>query len=171
MQQDNMDEAKTYLGQLCNQMSHLKRSIKTGNLIVDAILNDKLSQASERDIKMKIEVDGEKIAFLKEIDICTIYGNLIDNALEACSKACQQQSADRPYIHVKTMQIKGITVIEIINTYAGPVVEEKGRLLTTKQDTLLHGIGLSNVRHVVEAYEGELHIAYDSQLFKAQVIF
>ena len=120
---------------------------------------------------MRVQIEGDTVSFMKDIDLCTIYGNLLDNALEACVKMKRIDRQAKPYIDVKTMRIKGVSVIDISNTYGTPVIEEQGVLVTTKKDTEMHGIGLSNIKQLVNDYEGELHIQYDHKVFRVQIIF
>lgn len=171
IQQNNLDEAKMYIGQVNEKIVNLKGGIRTGNLIIDAVLVDKYTLAVQRGIKMKVQVIGEVLQFMRDIDLCTIYGNLLDNALEACSKMKEQDQDASTSIWVKTSEMKGVTVIEITNTYSTPIIEKDGILQTTKLESDMHGIGLGNIKNVVKTYDGELHIRYDENFFNVKIIF
>lgn len=171
IQQSHIEDAKDYLKQVNQTMTHANGGIRTGNFIVDVILNEKYQMAIENQITMKTQVNGELLDFMEDIDVCTIYGNLLDNAIEACMKVHVSKSDIKPIIYVQTTKIRGVTVIRVSNTYITPIQEKDGKILTTKQDASIHGIGLENIKSIAHNYEGEVHITHENGYFDVQVIF
>ena len=167
--QGSIEEAKEYLNQMNQKMSI--RDIRTGHMIIDAILTDKYNSALQQDVLMDIQVNGEILSFMEDVDLCIIYGNLLDNALEACKKIKEQDKKSKATIAIKTAEVKGMVVISIYNTYKEPIIERDGEFQTTKKDKDLHGIGLNNIKNVVRQYGGDLHINYDGAYFEVKIIF
>lgn len=158
-------EATDYFVTLEKNIAMLRGDIHTGHLIIDTILTDKYTTAIAYGIKMVIKVQGGLAKGIEDMDLCTIYGNLLDNAIEACRKV-EQNTRE---ILVRTEQVNQFILIEVINSKCEEIVEKNGRLMTTKQIKEGHGIGLSSVRQVVHKYEGELLIDYDEHTFKVQM--
>lgn len=158
-------EANQYLHSLEKDIAMLRGQIRTGHLIIDAILTDKYGMALAYDISMVMKVDGQLLNAIQDIDLCVIYSNLIDNAIEACRK----NDIKSREILIITKQIKQYIAIEVMNSCNGNIIEKNGRFITTKTSSTGHGIGLSNVRHVIEKYEGEMKVDYNATTFNVQI--
>lgn len=118
--------------------------IHTGNNTVDIILNSKVNVAQHHGITCTINAKITEKIDISDIDLSVILGNLIDNAIDATLKE------ENKNIHIQISQIKGILVVKIINYFSG----EKIIFETAKNNSLLHGIGLKSVKHLVNKYNG-----------------
>ena len=158
-------ETQNYLQNLTRRVQQTQTFSSTGNVAFDSIINYKLSDAHERGIKVcsHILLPGE-IA-VKSDDIVTIMGNLLDNAIEAADSL-----EDDKYIDLKIKSQAGAVWITVRNSYNGVVFQREGELLTKKEDTLLHGIGLKNVNAAVEQYNGEMELTYDAREFCVKIM-
>ncbi|NGT96949.1 sensor histidine kinase, partial [Clostridium perfringens] len=87
-------------------------------------------------------------------DICTIFSNCIDNAIEACKKI----KDNNRYISLKGNCVNNFYVIKIENSKTNKIKKLNGDFLTDKKDKFLHGIGLKNIRLALEKYNGEIII-------------
>ena len=123
--------------------------IKTGNSVVDAIVNTKQRLSEEKGITFIVNAAIPKKCCVREIDMSNILGNLIDNAMEA------SQGEEEPYIDLTIRQEKTFLVIKIINQYSRDFSEN---LKTTKKKQEFHGIGIRSVKSIVTKYEGEFSI-------------
>lgn len=141
-------EAEEYINNLSKSSIISNHSYETGNHILDAIIADKTMVAEKSDIK--IEVNGVFTDKFDSVDLCIIFSNLLDNAIEACSNISGLRIIT---IDMKLQQ--GYQYIAIRNPY---IQNNNTQLLTTKQDKTHHGFGLSNVRNAVERHNGELLI-------------
>ena len=129
---ENMEGIKEYLN--CeNELIQKKMFyIKTGNSVVDAIVNTKQRLAEEKGITFIVNATIPKKCCVSEIDMSNILGNLIDNAMES------SQGEEEPYIDLTIRQEKAFLVIKIINQYSRELSE---KLKTTKKNQEFHGIG------------------------------
>lgn len=162
------DEAIQYLDNIRGLAETLSYSVKTGNNILDIIINNKAVEAKKNNIDMSIKVNFPDNINMEFIDICTIYGNAIDNAIEAC-KEIKDESVNKR-IAIKTTLVNSFLVIRITNTFSGEIKKDGQEIITTKQDKSCHGIGLKNIRYAVEKYEGELKIDYTETEFNLTII-
>lgn len=133
----------------------------TGSGIVDALLADKQKQADTINTKILFEgaVPGEMI---KAVDLCILFGNPLDNAIEACAKL---NSGTLKEIHIDCVCNSGFVFIEIKNPVQKKV-EIRGNLPeTTKPDKELHGFGLYSLEQVIKKYDGEVTCECDDKTF------
>lgn len=140
---------------------------QSGNLVIDSLINYKYSLARKEMIDMKCYVFVPEQMPFDGADLCIILGNLIDNAMEAVGSL----QDGRRHIEVSVSQVKGSLSIMVQNPYEGKVTRNgNGQILTSKQDSLNHGIGLSSVQRSVDKYDGELLTDYGNGMFKATVL-
>ena len=144
----NTDETRQMAQELRTQIADYEDYVRTGNEFLDIIMKDKAEKAREKHIDFSVAIDFKDIDFIEPLDISTLFGNGIDNAIEACEKLREEDRV----ILVKAGRVQNFVSILIENN----CVEEaltKGRR-TTKADTLLHGFGLSNMQKAAEKYGG-----------------
>lgn len=144
---ESMMRANKYDNALESELKVFKNKafyIHTGNNTVDIILNSKVNVAQYHGITCTINAKITEKIGISDIDLSVILGNLIDNAIDAALKE------DDKNIHIQISQIKEILVIKIINSFSG----EKIIFKTAKNNSLLHGIGLKSVKHLVNKYNG-----------------
>lgn len=117
--------------------------VRTGNTVVDVIVNTKQKIAEEKVIRFTINAIMPKECVITEMDIVCILGNLLDNAIEAC------EEQDEKYINVIIKEVKKMLFIKVVNSYDK---EFNNEMKTTKEDKIYHGIGLN----VTEASRQEM---------------
>ena len=140
---------------------------RSGNLVIDSLINYKYSLALKEGVYMKCYVFVPEQMSFDGADLCIILGNLLDNAMEAAGSLPEGQR----HMEVSVSQIKGSLSIMVQNPYEGKVtLNGKGQILTSKPDSLNHGIGLSSVQRSVDKYNGELLTDYGEGIFKATVL-
>lgn len=128
---------------------------RSGNSVVDSIINYKYSIAQKKEIFFEIDLSIPIKWQFRGSDICVILGNAIDNAIEAAEKVIQCKK----YIKLAMRYIQNNLSIVIINSYDGNLRKGKnGKLLTTKSEPLNHGIGLQSIKKAVEKYNGVIQI-------------
>lgn len=158
----NFEQAKVFLQQVSENVLPGSASVDTGNPDIDSILNYMINEAKSQDIKVSTKMSIPEQINIPAFDINVILSNLLTNAIEASEKV-----ADK-LISISLKASKGILFINIQNHYNGITKDKKGAFqlpATTKKDHKLHGIGLTNVRQIVEKYNGEMDIAHDGSLF------
>ena len=122
----NLSELYKYLNELDTDLTTVDTVIKTGNVMIDAILNSKISLARARDIAVdaKAIVPKELTSSITEVDLSLIIGNLMDNAMEACMKI---ENADNRFIRVYIDILKGQLYIYVMNSATGRM-KRSGRI-------------------------------------------
>lgn len=138
-----LDAADRYCRDIGGMLRSLERVTYTKHRMLNLILNEKLNSQEMRGVTLRVEVGNADLTFMKDIDVTTIFSNLLDNAKEAVSE-CQE---DR-YFSLKMNEKKNFLVICLQNSC--PVKRKKRRGH--------EGLGLVNVRYVVEAYGGTIQV-------------
>lgn len=148
---------------LQRQISSYENYYHTGNAYLDVIIRDKAKTAREKQIDFTAVIHFADGAFLDPLDISTIFGNALDNAIEASEKL----AVPRRVITVKARRIRDMLVILVENN-ALPDTDASGK--TTKDDAFLHGFGLSNIRNTVEKYDGQCTVKCADGVFVLKIM-
>lgn len=159
-------ECGEYLDKISAGIDRSAFRIYTGNRYIDFLLNYKKREAEKQEIRFVIDADvvGQTIDFCQE-DINVILGNLLDNAIEACER---MEEGDR-WIEIKINRIKRMLFITIQNSFGKSPVVRKDRLITEKENTRIHGLGLQNVKECVEKCGGTFEIKHNDHVFTSEV--
>lgn len=164
LEEGKISEAGEYLDQLSDSAGGRKTQSWTGDDAIDLILNWKAGEAEKKGIRL--EVDGDAFACcISEKDICCIFGNLLDNAIEACEKLPQEQRK----ITVKIRSQGEMMAVWIRNSISELPKERNGKMLSAKRGWKEGGYGLECVKDAVRRYKGDIKIHYDSEYFTVQV--
>lgn len=142
------EEVEGYLRQLDDDLTHVDTVIKTGRVMVDAILNGKISIAMRNDIPVNARAKLPGKLAVSDVDLCVIIGNLLDNAIEENKRLEAERRFIRIYIGTKNTQL----YIAVTNA-AGRRQEKAGGLFASSKGNE-HGFGLSRVRSIVKKYSG-----------------
>lgn len=142
-------------------------SVNTGNEALDVLMAQKSMQCEQRGIRFDRMVDGQLLLFMKPVDLYSLFGNAIDNALEAVSML--DDASDR-YISVQVRREKNMAMIRVENPFSGKIAFEDGLPRTTKDDARYHGFGTRSIRMIAEKYDGYMSIAAREGVFRLTVI-
>ena len=110
--------------------------------------------------------DGKKLSFMRSSDLYALFGNIIDNAIEAVSVLDE----DKRTISLSVSEKSGFIVINIYNRYDGELSFESGLPRTTKSDESMHGFGMKSVQATCEKYGGSMSIRTDKNVFNLNII-
>lgn len=141
------DATRRMAQELRTQIEDYENYVHTGNDFIDIIIRDKAEKAREKHIDFSAFVDFSGIDFIEPLDISTLFGNGIDNAIEASEKLPDEQRV----ILVKAGKVRNFASILIENNCS---VKEHTGSHTTKKDKFLHGFGISNMKKAAEKYSG-----------------
>ena len=95
------ENARDYIVQMNEDLESIDHVIKTGNIMADAIVNSKVSLAKKKDIKLDVTAKIPKEIPMTDVEFCVVFGNIMDNAIEACEKlASKENKFIRVYIGV-----------------------------------------------------------------------
>ena len=139
-----------YLNELSEDILDYNYQIWTGNRMLDMILNEKLKEAKDKKIDMQISTEVFTTLPFTDREIISLFGNLLDNAIEACERITDKNT----WIHIKMKKKNQLLYFEIKNTTETTVQQVPGKFITTKTDGTLHGYGIKNIMDVVEKYHG-----------------
>ena len=140
-------------------------SYDTGNGIVDAILMDKQQKSAHKNISINFS-GYVPSGGLSSTDLCIIFGNTLDNAVEACERL---PSDAQKTVTVSSQCSSGFAFITISNPVSDDVPIKNGRIETTKEDSSLHGYGLYSLRQTVKKYDGELKLSSENKTFTVNI--
>jgi len=159
-------EADEYLGKLDEDLTQVDTILKTGNVMVDAILNSKISLAQSRDISVNAKAIVPKVLQVQPVDLCVIIGNLLDNAIEACMKLSEPE---KRFIRVYIGVHKEMLYISVSNATLGKAKKVGKAYLTTK-NTSSHGFGLVRIDKIAEKYSGFVDREHEEGVFATEVM-
>ena len=155
--------ANKYIEDINNQIKGSSSIFDTKNIILDVILNEKKSICDKNDIDFLVDIDFSECGFIEITDICSIFSNMIDNAIEACLKI-KDSNIDKK-IKLRGTLVNRFFVIKCKNTKVNNVNSKNNKLITDKKDLFLHGIGIDSIRSSVKKYNGNVEINLDKNSF------
>ena len=155
------------LAEMENIISVYDSRVKTGNEALDIILTEKSLLCNSEHITLSCIADGKLLSFMSDGDIYAMFGNLVDNAIEAVMKLKEEDRS----IGLKIDGECGIVHVSIYNRYAGEIRFDGGMPLTGKADRSAHGYGLRSVAMLVEKYGGEMSIDANGGVFSVGLAF
>lgn len=187
-------EISEYIGEQCHDLKHqiqeirtsysdeereaylqeMERAVKlyqawnvTGNSVLDSIMTQKRIYCVKHNIELTCTVDGKALNRLAARDICTIFGNLLDNAIEAVSF---YEETEKRVIHGEVCQKQSFLIIRFDNYYSGKNNFDNQIPETTKADKARHGYGIKSVRYTVEKYGGSVVLKTENNWFIVKIM-
>ena len=140
---------------------------KTGDDILDTVLTEKSLVCREHGIVLSVVADGSALDFLDPVDEYTLFGNALDNAVEAVEKLPENERR----IDLQIRPAAGMTLLKLSNPYSGTVITDGETLKTSKADSDYHGFGVRNIRSIAEKYGGIVKIDTADGVFALQISF
>ena len=154
-----------YLSELNQTFGGLEFRFRTGNTVVDALLNMKYYEAAR--ILPDLELDADQLLFpaalaVQSYDIGVIIGNALDNAVEACIRLRENKPEKAVFIRLSSRQKGKLLILSIANSFDGRLVQKPYTNFpeTSKQDSKMsnigkiHGLGLANINSTAQKYHG-----------------
>lgn len=164
MSLEQYDETMQYLNRLDDDLTCVDTLLKTGNVMVDAILNSKLTLIQEQNIQVDATAIVPEDISISGIDLSVIIGNLLDNAMEACMKLPDKERFIRIYIDI----IKKQLYISVTNSMPEQPKKLDERFLSTKGGS--HGFGLLRIDSIVEKHGGYVNRKTDIGIFSTEIM-
>lgn len=164
VQRKEAEETDKYLDSMKNFMTNPEEYVKTGNDAVDSLLNYKIQKADEVLNVVETKISIPEQLRLRSFDLNVLLGNLLDNAIDA-----SMQTEDKK-LKITIKLDKGILFLNICNSCQMIADGKKNFLETTKEDKANHGIGLKNVRRIVEKYHGDITFFYENNIIQTDVM-
>ena len=163
----NAPQRQEYLDKLEHEIHDYEAMNKTGNQVLDTVLTSKNLRCMQHKIDMTCVIDGKLFDTMDVMDICSIFGNALDNAIE-----CELKIKDyaKRMIHVDAFSEKSFLIIRFENYYEGEIRFEKGLPVTSKKEQSMHGYGLKSLRYTVHKYNGEVQIDARDNWFSLRIL-
>ena len=168
-------ELQEYLSELNRGLEKLEVRFRTGNTVVDTLLNMKYHEAV-RDMP-DLRMDADKLLLPQGIqihsyDIGVILGNAADNAIEACRKLKAKEPGADAFISISSLQKGNLLILKVENSFDGRLVlkAKEEFPVTDKADRKSHGIGLINIKSTAEKYQGAVDFKVNGRVFILSVM-
>ncbi len=161
------DSSIEYLNKMEKEIKSYEAQNKTGNHVLDTILTVKSLTCQSNNTQLNVIADGHLLAMFDPIDISTLFGNILDNAIESV-KIIKEK--DQRIIHLSISKQKQFMLIRLENPYTGKIKYKDGLPMTTKKDQSNHGYGLKSVLNTVKKYDGSLTISDDDKWFEVRIL-
>jgi hypothetical protein len=163
------DAAKrsAYLTEMENDIKSYEAQNKTGNAVLDTVLTGKSLYCVKHDITLTCVANGKLLDFMDVMDLCTIFGNALDNAIE-CTEEIEDK--EKRLIHVSVFAQQGFLMVRFENYCEGDIRFEGDFPATTKTDTAYHGYGLKSIRHIVQKYGGTVTADVMKNWFELKIL-
>ncbi len=140
---------------------------KTGSSVLDTLLTSKSLYCQKHQIDLTVVADGKQLSFLSVMDICTIFGNALDNAIECELKI---ENKLKRMIHLTVTGQKQFLLLQVEN-YCPEDLEYRGGLpVTTKKDRANHGFGLKSIQQTAKKYGGTTAVGTEDEWFVLKVL-
>ncbi len=152
-----------------NSIAIYDSAVRTGNEVLDVILTEKGFRCNGKGIKLTCVADGGAIDFLSEADTYSLFGNIMDNAIDAVLKIEDEENRT---IDLQIAKKKGFVSVSAKNPYVGEIsLAENGLPLTSKEDKDYHGFGVKSIAFIIKKYGGELSVSLEDGVFNLNVLF
>ena len=158
---------KAVVDEIEKSVSLYDANVKTGNTVLDTILTEKSLLCYKKGIILSCVADGENIAFMEDADVYSLFGNALDNAIEAVLKL---EEREKRVIGVVVYKKAGLITMNVNNAYSGKITLKDGLPVTTKGDSFYHGFGMKSIKMIVNKYGGEMNVSLDGSVFSLSII-
>ena len=166
-QEKNPDKKEEYLDEMERGIKDYESMFKTGNGVLDTFLTGVSMKCARRNITFTCVADGTLLNQIYVMDLCTIFGNALDNAME---HVVQIEDEEKRLIHVTVSRMAEFVLIRIEN-YLQDEVRFDGELpSTTKRDKAYHGFGLKSIKYSVEKYHGMMEVKTENHWFMINIL-
>lgn len=163
-------ELDRYLQTLSGSFEQVDEVIRTGNVMADAIINSKLSLAKSKGLNISAKATVPRESSIPDMRLCTILGNLLDNAMEACLRLPDPKSG---FLRLYISPMKGQLYISVTNSAPGKARRENGKFLSAKPGRDVHarhGFGLSQIDRAARLSGGYVNRQQEENVFATEVM-
>ena len=140
---------------------------KTGNPVLDTVFTGKSLYCQKHGITLTVVADGGALNFMDTMDLCTIFGNALDNAIESVRSLPDR---DKRLIHVSVSRQKAFVLIKVENYFEGDLKFENGLPLSTKGNAAYHGFGIKSIRYSARKYDGQVDVSVRDGWFDLKLL-
>ena len=161
-------DRENYIKEVSESIRIYDAGIKTGSDVLDTVLTDKSLWCEARQITLTCVADGAKLSFLSPVDLYTIFGNALDNAMEYVSRL---EEVEKRVISVSVWAQNGLVLIQVENPCEEALTFEGDLPGSTKEKDGYHGFGLKSIRNITEKYRGHMTVHNERGMFVLRLSF
>lgn len=169
LDQGKIEEAKELVTRELETVHQVVEPVKSGNRDLDSLLNYKISVAAAKGISMEVHTRLEEPLAIELRDMLKLFGNLLDNAIEAVERMKEKGKLAAPSVEFWIESSRGTCYIRGRNEFEGTLVKRRGRLATSKADTKNHGHGMASIERVVNRYGGSMDYEAEGGIFEIEL--
>lgn len=156
------------ISEIENAVNIYDSDIKAGNETLDIVLTEKRLVCARNGISFSCIVDGGRLDFMSDSDMCSLFGNALDNAIEA---TCRIEDREKRSIGLNVKQSREFVSVCVRNSFDGDITFDGDLPETTKGDTINHGYGMKSMRSITERYDGQLSVTAEDGVFTLNMLF
>lgn len=156
-----------FIGEVTNALSVFDAMKTTGNHALDVILTEKSLICKQKEIKLTCMADGKQLAFMQTTDLYSIFGNLLNNSIEAALKVT---NPEKRIIALIVDKANGFVRIHIENFFCGKIQYMDGMPQTSKPNSEYHGYGLKSIKYMLDHYHGNISFEVMDDIFCVNII-
>jgi sensor histidine kinase regulating citrate/malate metabolism len=157
-------DLEEYINSIYEDVEIANELVLTSNKALSIIINIKKNIAKSKNIEFSSMLLHSDINMLDK-DMCTLIGNLLDNAIEAAVS-----SGGKKYIQLMIQRTEEGSVISCENSFSLRPNLSKGKFVTHKENSWLHGLGVANITDIVSKYNGDVNFEYDDEIFHVRIL-
>lgn len=159
-------EQKERLIDLSSTVDIYDSRIKTGNSIIDMVLAEKSLICKKEKIRLTPIIEGELFSFMENVDIYSLFENIVDNAI----KAIKKENEDKRAIFINAIRKNNTTIIKVEN-YCSELIEFENGLPLSKEDSIYHGYGTKSIDYIAKKYGGYCLFEQKNNIFSVTICF
>ncbi len=159
----DINEMESYIDSILENIDN-QVFANSNNFVIDSIINYKLNNIKNSDIKINVILSIPSTFNIKPHDLTIIIANLLDNAIFACERSKEKT------LDIKIASKMDTLMISICNSYNGIIINENGNFKTTKLNKNNHGLGITSIHKILKKYDGEVRFEYNNDIFYTFVI-
>lgn len=156
-----------WVDRLEQEVSEYRPERQTGHTVLDTVIAGKSMDIQKNKINFTCVCDGAALAPIHVSDICTIFGNALDNAIEHLTMV---EDPDKRMIHLEVFEKNGFIFIMMVNNCDREVKMQNGLPVTTRKDRREHGYGVKSILRTAEKYGGTATFSWKDGLFEMKVL-
>lgn len=165
--EEDPKKREEFLNRMEEEIRQYEAQNKTGNKVLDTVLTTKSLYCTKHGITFTCVADGTLLDFMDVMDICSIFGNALDNAIECEVKIPEKE---KRLIHVTVSKQKQFLILRFENYCEETLQYQEGTPVTTKKEKEFHGYGLKSIQYTVNKYEGAVSVNLEDNWFELKVL-
>ena len=166
LQEKKTEDAKEYLRHVMEGLEATKPPVRTGIGVLDGVLMAKETAAKEKGIRINMEFEGGmQGCMVPDHELCSLFGNLLDNCVEACERLPQEKR----WAKLKVNRQMEMVCVFCENPY-DEIKREGGKLVTQKADPKSHGLGIRQMERIVKKHGGTMEIETENNVFSVSIL-